>query len=271
MKLKAACIQINSQNDIKSNIDRAEQFINEAVQKGADFIALPENIALMSATTDETLAKANFMEDSVALQEFCRIAHKVNKFLLIGSLHIKDHNSKKLFNRSFLINGKGEVVSYYDKIHLFNVDIANGESHRESERFNHGGQACVAKTPWGYLGMTVCYDVRFPKLYRDLAKNGAWFITVPSAFTQVTGEAHWHVLLRARAIENSCYIIAPAQTGKHPSGRQTFGHSLIIDPWGRVLADAGTEEGIIIAEIDSEVSKKIRQELPSLQHDREYD
>jgi predicted amidohydrolase len=174
-------------------------------------------------------------------------------------------------NRSFLINRKGEIVARYDKIHMFDVDLASGESYRESRNFRPGELAVIANLPWGRLGLTVCYDLRFPALYRALAEAGVSFLTVPSAFTRQTGEAHWQVLLRARAIENGCFVFAAAQGGRHENGRETFGHSLVVDPWGRILAEGGTEPGVVIADIDSAAVADARARIPSLQHGRRFE
>ncbi len=179
-------------------------------------------------------------------------------------------SGEKTANRSFLIGPDGQIRARYSKIHLFDVDLAGGESYRESNTVAAGSAAMLAETPWGKLGLTICYDVRFPQLYRSLAKKGAFAFTVPSAFTVPTGEAHWHVLLRARAIENGAFVIAPAQGGVHANGRKTYGHSLILDPWGGILAEAGTEPGVIWAEIDPALSREVREKLPSLNHDREF-
>ncbi len=198
-------------------------------------------------------------------------------WLLIGSLAVDlsrepgtPENERRLANRSYLVNPDGAVVARYDKIHMFDVDLAGGESYRESNAFRPGGQTVLAETPWGVLGMTVCYDLRFPQLYRTLAQAGADFLAIPSAFTVPTGKAHWHVLMRARAIENGCFVFAPAQWGEHAEGRRTYGHSLIVDPWGEVLADAGEGVGIVSARIEVDAIAKARRMVPSLQHDRVF-
>lgn len=271
MKFTAACIQVNTGNNMASNIELVAKLIKEASTKGADFITLPENAAFMSGAPEELFANVYFENEHPALRAFKDLAKQYGKWLLVGSLAIKIADETKLANRCFLINAAGDVVSYYDKIHLFDSSITGGETHKESDRFIHGNQVVSADTPWGKMGMAICYDVRFPQLFRKLAKSGAGFITVPAAFTHFTGQAHWHVLLRARAIETGSYIIAPAQTGTHPSGRKTFGHSLIVDPWGEVIADAGQEVGIITATIDMEKVALTRRQMPSLEHDRIYD
>lgn len=268
MKFTAACIQVNSGNNMQENIDIANEYIAKAAGSGADFIALPENVSFMSAFPEELFDNSYLQGQHPALISFSKAAQKLKIWLLIGSLAVKIEGEKKLANRSFIINPDGEIAASYDKIHLFDTSVKGGETHKESDRFIAGDKAVIAGTPWGVCGMSICYDVRFPYLYRSLAKQGAGFITVPAAFTKFTGNAHWHVLLRARAIETGSYIIAPAQTGKHPSGRETYGHSLIVDPWGELLADGGVDVGFVMAEIDMEKPVQIRQQMPSLEHDR---
>ena len=181
-----------------------------------------------------------------------------------------DPGETRLANRSLLIDSGGAIVARYDKIHMFDIDLPGGESYRESNAYRPGRDTVVAETPWGRLGMSVCYDVRFPHLYRALAQAGADFLSVPSVFTVPTGRAHWHVLLRARAIENACFVFAPAQWGEHAGGRKSYGHSLIVDPWGEVLADGGEEVGFITARIDPARSAEARRSVPSLTHDRPF-
>jgi predicted amidohydrolase len=204
-----------------------------------------------------------------ALPVFSALAKELNVWLLIGSLAIKVSDGKTA-NRSFLFAPDGGVAARYSKIHLFDVALASGEVYRESNTVAGGGEAVVADTALGAIGLTICYDVRFPQLYRRLAQKGAFLFTVPSAFTIPTGEAHWHVLLRARAIENGAFVIAPAQGGLHANGRKTYGHSLIVSPWGEVLAEAGTDPGVIVAEIDPTLSELAREKVPNLQHDRAF-
>jgi predicted amidohydrolase len=198
------------------------------------------------------------------------LARKLGIFIHVGSLAIK-LAPEKAANRSYLIAPSGEIAARYDKIHLFDVDLAGGESYRESRNYRPGEQAVLCDLPWGRLGLTVCYDLRFPALYRALAEAGAIMLAIPSAFTQQTGEAHWHVLNRARAIENGCFVFAAAQGGKHENGRETYGHSLIVDPWGRILAEGGAEPGVVIAEIDLADVAKARARIPSLQHGRRFE
>ena len=266
---KLACVQTNSGREIAPNIEAVTKLVRQAGEAGADFITLPENVSMVEPRGRLIREKARPADAHPALEAFQALAREVDAWLLVGSLTVK-LPADKVANRSYLLDSSGAIVAWYDKIHMFDVDLPGGESYRESAIFEPGGRAVVAATPWGVLGMTVCYDLRFAALYRVLAKAGARFLTVPSAFTRVTGEAHWHVLLRTRAIENGCYVIAPAQCGEHAEGRQTFGHSLIIDPWGEVLADGGTEVGIITAEIDPAKVDDARRMIPSLGHDRPF-
>jgi deaminated glutathione amidase len=209
-------------------------------------------------------------ESDASLAMFRELARKLGIHLHLGSLAIKV-SSDKAANRSFLIDPRGEIVARYDKIHMFDVDLAGGESYRESRNYRPGESAVLHDLPWGRLGLTICYDLRFPALYRALAEAGAIFLTVPSAFTRQTGEAHWHVLNRARAIENGSFVFAAAQGGKHENGRETYGHSLVVDPWGRVIAEGGVEPGVVLAEIDPAEVAAARGRVPSLQHGRRFE
>jgi predicted amidohydrolase len=266
---RLACVQVNAGNQMTANIEAVARLARAARGDGAEFIAFPECVAMMEMGRDAVLAQARPEETHPALAAFCDLARELKVWLLSGSLSVRLLGDK-VANRSFLINDDGVVQARYDKIHMFDVDLEDGESYRESATYQPGAAAKLAETPWGMLGMTVCYDLRFPHLYRDLAKAGAELLAVPSAFTRPTGEAHWEVLLRARAIENAAYVFAPAQCGEHPHGRLTHGHSLIIDPWGEVLADGGDAPGYIIAEIDPAKVGEVRRSLPSLTHDRPY-
>jgi deaminated glutathione amidase len=209
-------------------------------------------------------------EQDPALAMLRELARALGIFVHIGSLAIKV-SPDKAANRSFLIDRHGEVVARYDKIHMFDVDLASGESYRESRNYRAGELAVLADLPWGRLGLTICYDLRFPALYRALAEAGASFLSIPSAFTRQTGEAHWHVLLRARAIETGCFVFAAAQGGTHENGRETFGHSLVIDPWGRVLSEGGTEPQVVIADVELAEVAAARARIPSLQHGRRFE
>ena len=228
----------------------------------------------MGTNREQALAMAMPEARHKALPVFTELAREKGVWLMVGSLSVRldeaGGGEDMLANRSLLISDQGEVMVRYDKIHMFDVNIEGGESHRESETYRPGAQAVVAATPWGGLGMTICYDLRFPYLYRSLAQAGAHFMSVPSAFTRVSGRAHWHVLLRARAVETGCYIFAPAQCGDHANDRQTYGHSLIIDPWGKILAEAGESPCVIAADIDPSRVAAVRAMIPSLEHDRKF-
>jgi len=265
----AACVQMTSGREPAGNIAAASALIREAKAAGADLIMTPEITNMLEPKREAMLAKALPEGEDTALAAFRALAAELKVWLLIGSLAVKVA-ADKAANRSFLIGPDGRIAARYDKIHMFDVNVADGQSYRESRAFQAGGQAVVADLPWGRLGMTVCYDVRFPYLYRTLAQAGAAFISVPAAFTKVTGEAHWHVLLRARAIETGCFVFAPAQCGTHAEGRQTFGHSLIVAPWGEVLADGGEAPGVVMAEIDPARVEQARAMVPALRHDRAF-
>lgn len=274
MQFTAACIQTNCQDDLAANVAATLPLVEKAAREGGELICLPENAFLMEAPGQKAYQPAIPVAEHPGVQGCRELARRFGAWILIGSVPVRDEEActqgEKVHNTSLLIDEKGELVCRYQKIHLFDVDLPNGESYRESNRFSGGASAPLVPLPWGKLGLTICYDVRFPQLYRSLAQSGAEMLAVPAAFTKVTGEAHWHVLLRARAIENGSFVFAPAQCGSHPGGRQTYGHSLIIDPWGKVLADAGEKEGIITARIDMERVAQTRQRVPSLQHDREF-
>ena len=268
-KFRAACVQLRSGDDVAENVRVTAGLIREAAAGGANFIATPENTTLMAPDGGAKLAQSFDEAADPALPVFRELAKELGVWLLVGSLAIKVSDSKTA-NRSFLIDAKGSIAARYSKIHLFDVDLPSGELYRESNTVAGGGEAVVAKTPWGGLGLSVCYDIRFPQLYRRMAQEGAFAFAAPSAFTETTGKAHWHVLLRARAIENGAFMIAPAQGGTHANGRKTYGHSLIVGPWGDVLAEAGTDPGIVMADIDPALSAEARAKLPSLRHDREF-
>src|SRR6201996_605819 len=266
---KAACVQLRSSDDVAENIRTTSDLIREAKGKGAQFIATPENTTLMAPDGGAKLAQSFDEAHDPALPVFSALAKELNVWLLIGSLAIKVSDTKTA-NRSFLFAPDGRVTARYSKIHLFDVALASGEIYRESKTVAGGAEAVVADTEFGPVGLSICYDLRFPQLYRRLAQKGAFLFTVPSAFTVPTGEAHWHVLLRARAIENGAFVVAPAQGGTHANGRKTYGHSLIVSPWGEILAEAGTEPGVIVADIDPALSTLARARVPNLQHDRVF-
>lgn len=264
-----ACVQMTSGRDVAPNVATASALVKEARAKGADFVLLPEIVNMLEPKRALLLEKARPESDDVALAAFRALARETGIWLLAGSLAIKVADDK-VANRSFLLDDKGEIAARYDKIHMFDVDLGDGERYQESRTYRAGDRAVAADTPWGRLGMTVCYDMRFPHLYRTLAKAGAHFFSVPSAFTRPTGRAHWHVLLRARAIENGCFLFAPAQCGEHAEGRKTYGHALIVDPWGEVLAEAGEAPGVILATVDPARIAEARGRVPSLRADRDY-
>lgn len=266
----AACVQVNASEDMAGNIATAVRLARAARDKGADMVFMPENVAMMTWGRDNLFAAAHEEDSHPALAAFRDLAKEMGVWLHCGTLHVR-LGTDRLANRSLVLNAEGEIVARYDKIHMFDVDLGGGESYRESATFAPGEQAVVVDLPWGRLGLSVCYDIRFPHLYRALAQAGADFLTIPAAFTKVTGEAHWHVLQRARAIETGCFVISPAQTGTHARGRKTFGHSLMIEPWGGVLADGGEAPGVILAEIDPARVEEVRGKVPSLGHDRPFE
>ena len=266
----AACVQINASNDLDENIATLGRMIREARAGGADFITTPECAAMIEVGRENIRAKA-FTEDAhPALDAFRGWAVETGAWLLAGSLSVLVEGEERLANRQYLIDPAGNIAASYDKIHMFDVDLPNGKSLRESNNYRPGKDAFVPPLPWCQLGLSICYDLRFPHLYRDLAKAGADVLVIPSAFMQVTGEAHWHVLMRARAIETGCYVIAAAQCGEHVAGRLSYGHSLIVAPWGEILSDGGKSEGVTMAQIDQAAVHKARGHIPALKHDRDY-
>ena len=267
---RAALIQMRSARSPQANLDAAAKFIGEAKKAGADYVLTPEMTNVMEVRREALFTSVLAEDDDTSLATFRELARNLGIYVHVGSLAVRV-SPDKAANRSFLIDRKGEIVARYDKIHMFDVDLANGESYRESRTYRAGELAVVADLPWGRLGLTVCYDLRFPALYRALAEAGSLFITVPAAFTRQTGEAHWHVLIRARAIENGSFVLAAAQGGLHENGRETFGHSLIVDPWGRILAEGGTEPGVVMASIDPAEVVRARGRIPSLQHGRRFE
>ncbi len=265
----AACVQLTSGPEPASNVAQATALIRAARDAGAELIMTPETTDMMQPRRALAFEAAQEEADHAALAAFRALAAELEAWLLLGSLVVR-LAPERLANRSFLIGPDGAVAARYDKIHMFDVEIPDGQSYRESKAYRPGEAAVLAELPWGRLGLTVCYDLRFPALYRGLAKAGAAFLTAPSAFTRFTGAAHWHVLLRARAIETGCFVFAPAQCGEHAGGRRTYGHSLIVAPWGEVLADAGEEPGFVTARIDPAEVAKARAMVPALGHDRAF-
>jgi predicted amidohydrolase len=267
---KVGLIQMRSGLDPQRNLEAVLAAVDEAKLAGADYVQTPEMTNILALRRDDLFGKITAEDQDATLATLREVARKLSIFIHIGSLAIKA-SPEKAANRSFLIDRKGDVAARYDKIHMFDVDLAGGESYRESNNYRAGELAVIADLPWGRLGLSVCYDLRFPALYRALAEAGASFLAIPSAFTRQTGEAHWHVLQRARAIENGCFVIAAAQGGRHENGRDTFGHSLVIDPWGKVIAEGGTEPGVIMAEIDPAAVAAARSKVPSLNHGRRFE
>jgi len=268
-KLRVACVQIRAGTEVQPNIAAASALIRQAAAQGAQFIATPEMTNLLDIRPGMARAKVRREEKDESLPVFRALAAELGVTLLIGSLAIALADEERFANRSFLIGPDGGIVARYDKIHMFDVDVGDGQTYRESQAYRPGETAVLAAAPFAKLGLSVCYDVRFRHLYRRLAQAGAEILTIPAAFTRVTGEAHWHVLVRARAIETGCFVVAPAQGGKHEDGRETFGHSLIISPWGEILAEApGAEPGIILADIDLAAVAAARGRIPSLRNDR---
>ena len=265
----AACVQLTSGREPAENVAAASDLVREAKAAGADIVLTPETTNMMEPSGRLLRDKAVPEADDASVAAFSALAAELGIWLLIGSVVVRAANDKAA-NRSILFDPSGTIAARYDKIHMFDVDIPDGQSYRESKSYAPGEQAVVADLPWGRLGLSVCYDLRFPYLYRALAHAGAEFLTVPAAFTRFTGQAHWHVLLRARAIETGCFVLAPAQCGTHAEGRQTYGHSLIVAPWGEVLADAGDEPGVVLAEIDPAKVQKARGMVPALTHDRAF-
>ncbi|HZH09172.1 MAG TPA: carbon-nitrogen hydrolase family protein [Microvirga sp.] len=267
-RFTAACIQMRSGRDVLKNRDAAVALVREAAEKGAHFAQTPEMTSLVCRERAEMFEKVGPQANDPVLAALREVAREKGIMVQIGSIAVKEGD--KVANRAFLIDTDGEIVASYDKIHLYDVDLPNGESWRESATYTGGSTAVLAETPWGYLGMTICYDVRFAALYKALAENGASFLSAPAAFTKQTGEAHWHILHRARAIETGSFMISAAQGGLHEDGRETFGHSLIVDPWGRVLAEGGTEPGVILAEIDPALVTEVRGRIPTLKNARSF-
>jgi predicted amidohydrolase len=263
-------IQLRSGLTPAANIDLAAGLIAEAKAAGASYVQTPEMTNILAAKREQLFAAIADEDSDPSLAALRDLARKLGLYVHAGSLAIKV-SPDKAANRGFVIDPHGDIVARYDKIHMFDVDLANGESYRESNNYRPGELGVVTDLPWGRLGVTICYDLRFPALYRALAEAGATMLAIPSAFTKQTGEAHWHVLMRARAIENGSFVLAAAQGGQHENGRSTFGHSVIVDPWGRILAEGGTEPGIVVAEIDPAEVAAARGRIPSLQHGRRFE
>lgn len=265
---RAACIQNTATRDIEANIEWVCARIDESAAAGAEFIALPETVGLIEPV-NEQIPAATFAEaDDIGLAAFRNRARTHGVTILVGSQLILERG--KIFNRCFLIDSAGDIRARYDKLHMFDIELRNGEAYRESDVIEPGDRAVVVETAFGRLGLSICYDLRFGALYRALAQAGAQFITIPAAFTQTTGQAHWHTLVRARAIETGAFVIAPNQCGHHADRRFSFGHSLIVDPWGEILADGEAEPGVIYADIELDRVQQARDRIPVLKNERSF-
>ena len=264
-QFRAACVQMRSGTEVAPNIASASALVRQAASAGATFIATPEMTNLLDIRPGIARPKIVAQDQDATLIAFRALADELRAWLLLGSIAVALEDDDRFANRSFLIGPNGKIIAHYDKIHMFDVEVGDGQTYRESRAYRPGDTARLVSSAVGEIGMKICYDLRFPGLYRSLAQAGAQMFTVPAAFTRVTGEAHWHVLLRARAIETGCFVIAPAQGGTHEDGRETFGHSLIISPWGEILAEAdGDEPGVIWADLDLDQVAEARARIPSL-------
>ncbi len=269
-KFHAGLVQMRTRRSPQANLDEAAALIREAAAAGAQYVQTPEMTNIMELSREKLFAAITDEDKDICVAAFRELARNLKIHLHIGSLAIKV-SPEKAANRAFMISPRGDIVARYDKIHMFDVDLAGGESYRESNNFRPGDSAVAVDLPFARLGLTICYDLRFPALYRALAEAGATVLTIPAAFTRQTGEAHWHTLIRARAIENGSFVLAAAQGGAHENGRETYGHSLAVDPWGRVVGELGSEPGVLMVEIDPAAVTAARAKVPSLQHGRRFD
>jgi predicted amidohydrolase len=267
---RVGLIQNRAERDMAPSIAALEPMIRAAAKDGAHVIQLPEIATMLEPDNAAVLAKTRPEAQDPGLAKFRALASELKRWILVGSLLIREPGRDKVVNRSFVLDPDGNIVARYDKIHLFDVEIKDGQMYRESATVEPGTRAVIAQLPWGRLGLSICYDLRFPQLYRALAQGGAEMLGIPAAFTHKTGEAHWHVLVRARAIENGAFVFSATQCGVHAEGRRTFGHSLVVDPWGEVLADAGDTTGVVTADIDLAKVAAVQRMIPSLQHDRPF-
>lgn len=263
-------VQMCTGRDVERNVRDASALVREAASGGARYVQTPEVTTLMELDRERLFALTKPEAGNPALAAFTSLASDLGIYLHIGSMGVLLDNGR-IANRSYLIGPNGDIVARYDKIHMFDVELPGGESYKESRNYEPGRQAVVADLPWGGLGLTICYDLRFPYLHRALAKAGARYIAAPAAFTKTTGQAHWHILLRARAIESQCFVFAAAQGGMHEHGRETYGHSLVIAPWGEVLAEGGIHPSVIFADVRSGLVDEARARVPSLTHDRSFE
>ena len=269
MSFKAALIQMRSGVDMARNLSDASAMTRQAAVQGAQYVLTPEMTNIFEADRERLKSFARPEEDDVCVASFSQLAKELGIWLHVGSLALRA-SPEKLVNRSLLFSTDGKVAARYDKIHLFDVDMPSGERIRESDIFAPGGEAVVAELPWGKLGLSICYDMRFPNLYNTLANAGAMFLAAPAAFTVPTGKAHWHVLLRSRAIETGSFVFAAAQGGSHECGRDTFGHSLVVTPWGEIIAELDTEPGVLVFDVDEALVKRDRGRIPALKNARAF-
>lgn len=268
-RVNVALVQMTSKREMAPNLEAAGEMLRAAKRRGAEFVLTPENTAILDPMHARLMEAVPGEDAHPAVDAFAGFARELGIWLLLGSTAVRVDDGR-LANRSYLFAPDGTIAARYDKIHMFDVDVPDGQTYRESDTFRPGERAVLAELPWGPLGMTVCYDMRFPTLYRGLARAGAAFISVPAAFTEFTGRAHWHTLLRARAIETGCFVLAPAQCGEHAEQRRTYGHSLVVAPWGEVLAEAGHEPGVVTAELDTARIDQARGWVPALSQDRDF-
>jgi predicted amidohydrolase len=267
---RVGLVQMCSGRDVDRNVADASALVREAARRGAQYVQTPEITTLMETERARLFAAVRPEEGNAAIAHFRALARELAIWLHVGSMSVLAGDGK-IANRSLLIAPDGAVAARFDKIHMFDVELPGGESYRESRNYLAGETAVLSPLPWGMLGLTVCYDLRFPHLYRALAKAGADFLAIPSAFTRQTGEAHWHVLVRARAIENGCFVFAAAQAGKHEAGRETYGHSLVVSPWGEILGEGdGVHPSVIVADVRPGEVAEARRRIPSLNHDRAF-
>jgi len=268
-RFRAALVQLRSGREIAPNMAAAEELIREAAGQRAEYVQTPENTALMELRTSRLFERIRPEAETAILGDFARLAQELGIWLHVGSIAVQVGESKAA-NRAYLFAPNGVIAARYDKIHMFDVNLSSGETYRESKNYQPGSTAVAVSLPWGKLGITTCYDLRFPEQYKTLAQAGADILAVPSAFTKQTGEAHWHVLLRARAIETGCFVLAAAQAGLHENGRETYGHSLIVSPWGEIIAEADDQPTVIVADIDLSEVDAARERIPSLDHARPF-
>ena len=266
---RVACIQMTTGTRISENLSVLENRLHEAKEKGADLIVTPEQTLLMAKNKDSLFENISYADKDFGLRELRVIVKRVGAFVIVGSISIK-YNEDLALNRTYAFNPDGDIIGFYDKIHMFDVSLSDGEEYHESKIYQPGKKLSLVSLPWCDIGLTICYDLRFPELYRKLAQKGASLIVVPSAFTVTTGEGHWHTLLRARAIETGCFILAPAQVGKHENGRVSYGHTIIISPWGEIISEIKDQESIAFADIDITMVENFRKKIPSVNQNNYY-